>query len=313
MITTVTLNPAIDKTIILDSLKHGEVNRIQKVREDIGGKGINVSKILSSLGEANQAIAFLGKKNQAAVEQLLKSQHFQTAFICVDEATRTNTKVVELETQITTDLNEPGFFVDEKQIREMIALLERCAAESEYVVISGSTPVGVKKDIYGKMISAIKDKTKIVLDAEGELLIEGLKAGADIIKPNIHELEGAVGRKLESDEEIIKAAKKWIEEYRLTYILVSMGGDGSLLIGQNIVLKASPIKVEVRGTVGAGDSMLAGFIYGLMHENPEKALAIGAACGTLAVSREGTVAFRGEEVLEMLKRVTIETLQKGKE
>ena len=308
MITTVTLNPAIDKTIILDRLKHGEVNRLQKVREDIGGKGINVSKILASLGEANRAIGFLGRKNQAAVEQLLKNQHFDTEFICVDEATRTNTKVVELETQITTDLNEPGFFVDEAQILEMIALLEKCAVESEYVVISGSTPIGVKKDIYGKMISAIKDKTRIVLDAEGELLLEGLKAGADIIKPNIHELEGAIGRKLKSEKEIVKAAREWIEEYRLTYILVSMGGDGSLLIGSDIVLKALPMKVEVKGTVGAGDSMLAGFIYGLMHENLEMALAIGAACGTLAVSREGTVAFQEEEVLEMLKKVTIQTL-----
>ena len=308
MITTVTLNPAIDKTIILDRLKHGEVNRLQKVREDIGGKGINVSKILASLGEANQAIGFWGRKNQAAVEQLLKNQNFKTLSIYVEEATRTNTKVVELETQITTDLNEPGFFVNETQIQEMIALLEKSAANSEYVVISGSTPVGVKKDIYGEMISAIKGKTKVVLDAEGELLLEGLKAGVDIIKPNIHELEGAIGQKLESDEEVVKAARSWIQEYQLTYILVSMGGNGSLLIGNDIVLKALPIKVEVKGTVGAGDSMLAGFIYGLMHENLEKALAIGAACGTLAVSREGTVAFQEEEVLEMLKRVIIKKL-----
>ena len=308
MITTVTLNPAIDKTIILDRLKHGEVNRLQKMREDIGGKGINVSKILASLGEANQAIGFWGRKNQAAVEQLLKNQNFKTLSIYVEEATRTNTKVVELETQITTDLNEPGFFVNETQIQEMIALLEKCATDSEYVVISGSTPVGVKKDIYGEMISAIKGKTKVVLDAEGELLLEGLKAGVDIIKPNIHELEGAIGHKLESDEEVVKAARSWIQEYQLTYILVSMGGNGSLLIGNDIVLKALPIKVEVKGTVGAGDSMLAGFIYGLMHENLEKALAIGAACGTLAVSREGTVAFQEEEVLEMLKRVIIKKL-----
>ncbi|MDD3413105.1 MAG: 1-phosphofructokinase [Lachnospiraceae bacterium] len=308
MITTVTLNPAIDKTIILDRLKHGEVNRLQKVREDIGGKGINVSKILASLGEENQAIGFWGRKNQAAVEQLLKNQNFKTLSIYVEEATRTNTKVVELETQITTDLNEPGFFVNETQIQEMIALLEKCAANSEYVVISGSTPVGVKKDIYGDMISAIKGKTKVVLDAEGELLLEGLKAGVDIIKPNIHELEGAIGHKLEFDEEVVKAARSWIQEYQLTYILVSMGGNGSLLIGNDIVLKALPIKVEVKGTVGAGDSMLAGFIYGLMHENLEKALAIGAACGTLAVSREGTVAFQEEEVLEMLKRVIIKKL-----
>ncbi len=308
MITTVTLNPAIDKTIILDRLKHGEVNRIQKVREDIGGKGINVSKTLASLGETNQAICFLGRKNQSAVEQLLKNQHFEIRSLYVEEATRTNTKVVELETQITTDLNEPGFFVDEKHIQEMISLLEKCAVQSEYVVISGSIPVGVNKDIYGKIISAIKGKSKVVLDAEGEFLIEGLKAGADIIKPNIHELEGAIGRKLESDDEIVKAAREWIEEYQLTYILVSMGGDGSLLIGSNIVLKALPMKVEVKGTVGAGDSMLAGFLYGLMHEDLEMALAIGAVCGTLAVSREGTAAFREEEVVEMLKQIMIQTL-----
>ncbi len=306
MITTVTLNPAIDKTIILEHLKPGEVNRISKVREDIGGKGINVSKILGSLGEENQAVCFLGRKNQSGVEELLERQNFKTHRVYVEEATRTNTKIVDLEKQRTTDLNEAGFSVTEKQIQELFLVLEKCAEVSEYVVISGSIPVGLKTDIYGKMILAIREKCKVVLDAEGELLLEGLKAGVAIIKPNIHEFENAIGRKLKSDEEIIEAARSWIVQYHVTYILVSLGRKGSLLIGSNMVLRALPIKIDVKSTVGAGDSMLAGFLYGIMHEKLEKAFAFGVACGTLAVSKEGTIALPRKEVFEMLKNVMIE-------
>lgn len=305
MITTVTLNPAIDRTLLLDHLDKGEVNRLNQVREDMGGKGINVSRILGVLGEESQAIGFLGKKNLPVVEQLLQDQPFQKNFIVVQEATRTNTKIVELESQMTTDLNEPGFFVEADKLEEFLTLLKKSANESSYVVFSGSIPRGLPKEIYWTMAKEVKGITKIALDAEGELLLHGLEAGVDIIKPNIHEMEGALGRKLDTLDEMIKASREWIVKYGLTYILISMGGDGSVLIGKEVALQAKPIKVKVMSTVGAGDSMLAGFLFGLQQGDIKKALSYGAACGTLAVTKEGTCAFSKEEVIEMVSKVEI--------
>jgi len=305
MITTVTLNPAIDRTLLLDHFEKGEVNRLNQVREDMGGKGINVSRILGVLGEESQAIGFLGKKNLAVVEQLLLEQPFSKNFVIVSEATRTNTKIVELESQTTTDLNEPGFFVEPDKLDEFLALLKKAAGESNYVVFSGSIPRGLPKEIYKTMVSELKGMTKIALDAEGELLLHGLEAGVDIIKPNIHEMEGALGRKLDTVEEMIQASREWISTYGLTYILISMGGNGSVLVGKELAYQAKPIKVKVMSTVGAGDSMLAGFLYGLQQGDVKKALAFGAACGTIAVTREGTCAFSKEEVTEMMSNVEI--------
>lgn len=310
MITTVTLNPAIDKTVVLEELKKGEVNRIKEILVDMGGKGINVAKILSSLGSEARALGFIGRSNLGEVEDLIRHYGIETDFVVIDAATRVNTKVIDMKTQETTDLNEAGFLVDDDKVAEVMAHLEADAEASDFIVISGSAPKGVAPTVYRDMILAVKGRAKVVLDAEGPLLLEALPAGPDIIKPNIHELEAAVGRELGSDEAIIAVAKDWIERYGIQQVLVSMGGDGSLLVSGDIVLKAMPIKVDVKGTVGAGDSMVAGFVHGLMHGSLERALAYGAACGTLAVSRAGTEVFSKDEVQVMLERVvTVEVKQ----
>lgn len=139
--------------------------------------------------------------------------------------------------------------------------------------------------------------------------MNSLSAKPYAIKPNIHELEGALGCTLSTDDEVIEAARGWIDLYDITYILVSMGGDGSLLVSRDSVYKAMPMKVEVRSTVGAGDSMLAGFVHGLCTPTDKdllvEALACGAACGTLAVSKEGTESFSKAEVDAMLSRITV--------
>ncbi len=305
MITTVTLNPAIDKTVILDELNKGGVNRIKDIRVDMGGKGINVAKILASLGDGARALGFIGKKNLGEVEELIKDYGIDTDFVVIDAATRVNTKVIDSSTQETTDLNEAGFLVGDSKLKEVMAHLAEDAKSSEFVVLSGSAPKGVSASVYKEMILAVKQNAKVVLDAEGPLLLEALEAGPSIIKPNIHELEAAIGRKLETDDAVVEVAREWIEKYGIEYVLVSMGGDGSLLIGRDKTLKSMPIKVDVKGTVGAGDSMVAGFVHGLMHGSLDRALAYGAACGTLAVSRAGTEVFSMDEVEEMLKRVEI--------
>jgi 1-phosphofructokinase len=306
MITTVSLNPAIDKTILLSDFKHGGVNRITSVREDIGGKGINVAKILNRLKVPVQSCGFIGTKNKRIVLELLASEELSHDFLDIEGMTRTNTKIVELDRIITTDLNEPGFFIEEAQQKEFHTLLCEKAEHSDYIVFSGSIPMGLAPTTYQELILSVRDHAKTILDADGQLLLEGMKSGPYMIKPNLHELETAFEVTLSTKEDILSFCKALLLKYDIQIILVSMGEKGSLLITREECYQAEPIKVDVKSTVGAGDSMIAGMLYGIAHNMPlSQSFAFAAASGTLAVTKEGTQSFSLEELQEMLHHVHI--------
>lgn len=309
MITTVSLNPAIDKTILLSGLEHGGVNRITSAREDIGGKGINVAKILNRLKVPSQVCGFVGSQNRKIVEELISHEELPHHFLETEGLTRTNTKIVELDQGITTDLNEQGFYINEELMQKFKALIAEKAAHSGFVVFSGSIPRGLSDTTYKDLISIVREHTKTVLDADGSLLVEGMKASPYMIKPNIHELEAAFHTKLTTDEDVISFCQSLANKYGISLILVSMGEKGSLLISENSCYKADPVKIEVKSTVGAGDSMIAGMLYGISQGLAiEEAFAYATASGTLAVTKEGTQSFSLEEVQEMFKRVHIQKL-----
>lgn len=309
MITTVSLNPAIDKTILLTDYEHGGVNRITSSREDIGGKGINVAKILNRLFVPSRVCGFIGQQNKKLALELISHEHLDYQFIEVDGLTRINTKIVELDRSITTDLNEPGFFIKEELMTGFKEQLLQFAKQSDYVVFSGSIPQGLPSHTYGDLIATIRKDSKAVLDADGSLLLEGMKASPYMMKPNLHELETAFDVSLTTEEAIISFCRSLIKQYGISVILVSMGEKGSLLITGTDCYQAQPIKVEVKSTVGAGDSMLAGMLYGIHSGfSLEVSLAYAAASGTLAVTKEGTQSFSLEEVKEMLERVRIKKL-----
>lgn len=313
MITTVTLNPAIDRTIIVSKFDYGSVNRVTSSREDIGGKGINVARILLALGSDAKAIGFIGRRNYPQVEALLKGDAIPTEFVSIDASTRINTKLLESSTHTTTDINEAGFAVSAQEIEEVRRLILACADNSSFLVLSGSVPGGLATSIYREMIEMIPPHCKIALDADGLLLMEGLKASPFLIKPNIHELESALGRTLSSHHEIVDAAAELILRYGISYVLVSMGADGSILVTADQALFASPLSVDVKGTVGAGDSMLAGFIYGLSQGCDIKAaLSWATACGALAVCREGTQAFAKDDAEKFAAMVSISDIRRTK-
>ena len=306
MITTVTLNPAIDRTIIVNNFEYGSVNRVASSREDIGGKGINVARILLALGSDAKAIGFIGRNNYPQAQALLKADAIPTEFISIDAPTRINTKLLETSTHTTTDINEAGFAVSGKEIEAVRRLILDYAEKSTFLVFSGSVPRGLPSSIYREMIETMPSHCKVALDADGLLLMEGLKASPFLIKPNIHELESALGRTLTSHQEIVDAAAGLILLYGISYVLVSMGGDGSILVTADQALFASPLPVDVRGTVGAGDSMLAGFIHGLSSGcDLQTALSRATACGALAVSQEGTQAFEKDDVEKLASMVSI--------
>lgn len=309
MITTVTLNPAIDRTIIVNQFEYGAVNRVVSSREDIGGKGINVARILLALGSPSKAVGFIGRTNYPQAQTLLHNDAIPTEFVFVDAPTRMNMKLLESSTHTTTDINEAGFTVSEQDLDAVRLLISSSAVESSFMVFSGSVPKGLDSSTYRKMIEQLPSNCKAALDADGILLMEGLKAAPYIIKPNIHELESALGRTLASNREVVGAANDLIHQYNITYVLVSMGGNGSIVVTKDQALYASPLSVNVKGTVGAGDSMLAGFIHGLAQGfDIPAALAWATACGALAVSQEGTQAFSKIDVEKMAALVLISTI-----
>lgn len=306
MIVTVTLNPAIDRTMIVENFKLGAVNRVVSVCEDMGGKGINVSKTLEGLNHDTVAIGFIGSKNFAVTQALINKEGITTDFVLVDAFTRTNTKVVDIVDNATTDINESGFFVDLQHIKQLKILVEQYAKKSEVMIFSGSICKGITVDDYMDVINHANQYTKVVLDADGEVLKQGCRLQPYMIKPNIFELQGILSKKLESQEEIIQAAKQLLEEFNMTYVLVSLGEKGSLLVSKQKAWFAKALKVDVKSTVGAGDAMLAGFIEKMLSSNdPVAALKLATACGGLAATKEGTQGFSFEEVSPWIEKVEV--------
>jgi len=309
MITTVTLNPAIDRTILIKELAYGEVNRINQGREDIGGKGINVSKVLHQFYEKTIAIGFIGEDNKGEAYRLLKKDNVEHDFVLVDALTRLNIVIVELDKDITTNINEAGFTINEHHYKSFIEKMLHYAKASDYMVFSGSIPPGLGNDTYKSLIDMVSNHVKTVLDADGELLIEGIKSAPYMIKPNIHELEHAFKTTIDTDEKVVKIARKMIEEYGISLVLVSLGSDGAILVSKDEAYKANPVEVEVKNTVGAGDSMVGGFLHGLSEGyDLGTCLKYGSACGTLAVMTEANQTLDQSLLDSIMKEIIINAL-----
>ncbi|NTW96686.1 MAG: 1-phosphofructokinase [Erysipelotrichaceae bacterium] len=306
MITTVTFNPAIDKTITVDHFTLGLVNRVEQVQENIGGKGINVAKVLHLLGAPTTAIGFIGEKNYSFVQQFIKAENLVTDFILVDALTRTNTKIIDPSIQTTTDINEQGFTVNDTQVDQMTLLINRYSKISDMMVFSGSACKGLSADDVKTLLQMVQSKTKVVLDADGDILKEGIKASPFLIKPNIYELENLLGKTLNGTQEILSAVRDLINTYHITYVLVSMGEQGSMLISKDEAYLSDILKVNVVSTVGAGDSMLAGFLYHLsLHGSPSEALQFGACTGSLAVSSISTETLKSSDIHSIAKTISV--------
>lgn len=315
MITTVTLNPAIDKVVEINHLSLGNVHRVANQVVSFGGKSINVARILSGLGCDTSAVCYLGKSNYEEIKDLSKKDGLNLKPIMLDGPTRTNVKIVEPDQSYrTTDLNEAGFKVTPEELKAMETLILEQGKDSDYVVLSGSLPAGIGKDFYKQMALALGKATKVIIDADGEVLMAGMEGAPFMIKPNIHELEAALGIAINSEEDIVKVCRDLIQQYGITYILVSRGEDGSVLVGEDLVLSAGIVPVEALSTVGAGDAMLAGVIYGLTQqkgdrtEQMNKALSYGVASSAIAISTQDHLVIDAERLEETASKVEMEAL-----
>lgn len=309
MITTITMNPALDKTIKVPSLTYGEVNRVGAFREDLGGKGINTGRIIGGFGIPTYNAAILGADNSHEVMEYCKKDAMEMITQIVPGHTRTNVIIVEMDKGQTTDINEQGVAIDKENYQAFMAKVDAAASKSSFIIMGGSLAKNLPVNTYGTIAKTYKEQCKVVIDADDDVLMEGLKGSPFLIKPNIHELEDALNRELHSDQEVISAGREIIDTYGVTYVLVSMGSKGSLLVTKNEAYRGGTVATTIVSTVGAGDSMLAGFVYGLEKNHAlEDCIAIGTACSTITISTEGYPKLELDQVLTIAQKVPVEKL-----
>ena len=306
MIITVTLNPAIDKTIEIDEFKIGSVNRIVSTRIDAGGKGINVSKVIKELQHKSLALGFLGGNSGNQIKDYLDDLNINNEFLSVKGETRTNLKIFDKINNTHTDINENGPSLAGKDITNIKEKIMEYCTEKSLVILSGSVPSGTSSAVYGEIIKEIKNKGgKVILDAEGDLLLQGIKAGPYMVKPNIDELEKAFGMNIDNEDKVIKIAKK-ILEYGVKYVVISLGAEGSMFISREKVAKVNGLKVEVKSTVGAGDSMVAAMSVAAQNGYSfEEAIKLACATSTANVMTEGTQTGRFEDIEKLKNQIII--------
>lgn len=305
MIYTVTLNPALDKTVEILSLTVDAVNRITEMRTDPGGKGINVSKVISKLGGESTATGILGGDTGRAILSALEEMKLTTWFHFVEGETRTNLKIVDPVCHTNTDINEPGVTVSEEILSGLLKELLEKITDGDIVVISGSMPKGSPKDTYFVWTKACREKgAKVILDADGDLLKAGLKASPYLIKPNNHELSALVGRTLETPEDLAETARELMKEYGIGKIVVSMGGDGALYVSGDETIYAEGLKVPVGSTVGAGDSVVAALaVAEESGMSLEETVRLSTATGAANVMCSGTQAAEYEVIEGLMPKV----------
>lgn len=310
MIYTVTLNPALDKTVEIPSLTVDAVNRITSMRTDPGGKGINVSKVIQKLGGASVAAGILGGDTGRAILSALTEMGLTTLFHFVEGETRTNMKIIDPDNHTNTDINEPGVTVSEEILEKLLEELLAKVTKEDIVVISGSMPKGSPKDTYYTWTKAFREKgAKVILDADGDLLKAGLKASPYLIKPNNHELGALTGRALEAPEEIAETAAELMKEYGIGKVVVSMGGDGAVYVTKDKTIYAEGLKVPVGSTVGAGDSVVAALAVSEEEgKTLEETVRLSTAVGAANVMCSGTQAAEYEVVETLLPKVVFRTI-----
>lgn len=297
MVYTVTFNPAIDYVVHIGGMKLGATNRSEREEMYFGGKGINVSVVMRELGISSVALGFTAGFTGEAIEKGLAEMGIDTDFVHLENGnSRINVKIKAAE---ETELNGQGPHIDNKAIAALFEKLDKLS-EDDTLILAGSIPSSLPSDIYEQILAKLSEKKiKVVVDATKDLLLNVLKYRPFLVKPNNHELGEMFGVELKTDEDIEKYARK-LQDMGAVNVLISMAGDGAMLIDeQGKMHRCGVCKGTVKNSVGAGDSMVAGFTAGSLNGDYEYALKLGTAAG-------GATAFSDG----LAKKETIEELMK---
>ncbi|MCH3961505.1 MAG: 1-phosphofructokinase [Solobacterium sp.] len=298
MIYTVTFNPSLDYIVRVEDFKTGEVNRTYYEQILGGGKGVNVSIVLGNMGHESTTLGFTGGFTGDALKQLLWKQGVKTDFIEVKEGfTRIN---VKLKSAQETEINGQGPKITQENIDTLYAKLD-ALQDGDVLVISGSIPSSLPDDMYERIMKRLQNKKiEVIVDAEKDLLVNVLKYHPYLIKPNNHELSEIFGTDLQTREEVIPFAKK-LQQMGARNVLISMAGKGAVFVSEaGLVMTSEAPHGKVINSVGAGDSMVAGFLCGMMETGDEKqAFLMGICTGSASAFSE-----------QLAERVQVEALMK---
>jgi len=308
-IITVTLNPAMDKTIKINNLEIGRVNRISEVRYDIGGKGINVSEVLMSFGIKSIVTGFLGGHYAETFKTQLMKKRIETKFFKLLGDTRINTKIIDTATGVCTDINEVGPYVPEEVLERFLQSFKVMCSKDDIVVLTGGASPSVPRDIYKTLTEIAKSQGAfVILDADGDLLKHGVEACPDIIKPNQYEFCQLDNQEILTKEEMLEVAEK-LRSNGVGKILISLGSKGAMYITSRGTYYAPSVKVDVISPVGAGDAMVAALVHSkLQGLDDEQTLRYAVACGAATVTLEGTQICTATQVSKLLPKVKIRLL-----
>lgn len=304
-VATITLNPAYDLLGFCPKVELGDVNLVQTNALLAAGKGINVAKVLSDLDVQLTIGGFLGKENRDGFNLLFKSLNVIDKFETIEGRTRINVKLTEENSEVT-DLNFSGFTISEQDWQHFVTNSLEWLKNIDMVAISGSLPAGVSLDKFTKWMEQVKAICpKIVFDSSRDALVAGLKAKPWLIKPNNKELEMWVGRKLSTLEDVKAAAMELVND-GIENVVISLGSKGALWVTKNEAWLAKPPKCHVVSTVGAGDSMVAGLMYGLMTNRSIKdTLVFASSVAALSVGQAGVGISDCQAVNNMLEKIEI--------
>ena len=297
MVYTVTFNPAIDYVVHTGEMKLGETNRSEREEMYFGGKGINVSIVLRELGIDSKALGFTAGFTGEAIEKGLADMGINTDFVRLDSGnSRINVKIKSAQ---ETELNGQGPDIDDKAISALFEKLDRLS-DGDTLILAGSIPSSLPSDIYQRILESLSGKKiKAVVDATKDLLLNVLQYKPFLVKPNNHELGEMFGVELKTDEEIEKYARK-LQDMGAVNVLISMAGDGAMLIDEyGKMHRCGVCKGTVKNSVGAGDSMVAGFTAGVLSGDYEYALKLGTAAGGATAFSDGLATK--EKIAELLK------------
>ncbi len=300
MIYTVTFNPAIDYVVELVSFNIGEINRTTREYMNLGGKGVNVSRVLTNLEVPNVALGFVAGFTGDALRNGLERMGVKTDFISLEEGnTRINVNIKGVE---ETDINARGPEIPNSAIDELFKKLDNLQS-GDTLILAGSIPTSLPNDMYERIMERLYGKgIRFVVDATRDLLVKSLKYEPFLIKPNNHELGEIFGLELTKDNEIIYYARE-LKKQGAKNVLISMAGDGAILVDENDVAhKIGTPKGKVKNSVGAGDSMVAGFCAGYLEKGDYKyALRMGTAAGSASAFSESLATK--QEVIDLLNKI----------
>ncbi|MBO7661892.1 MAG: 1-phosphofructokinase family hexose kinase [Clostridia bacterium] len=306
MITTICLNPCFDKTVEVDSLEVGQVNRTREARVDLGGKGINVAVVASRLGLDAQCIGIMGENGAEELSRLMDAEGLNHEFLTIPGRVRTNMKICSGDGKGVTELNEPGEPLDAETLKRFTALAEEKTKDSDMVVLTGSLPPGCPEGTYRDLMLALKGK-KCILDSEGrELELGAREARPFLIKPNLREMERTLGMELRTMRSIRDAALIFLR-LGVEHAVVSMGAMGAMYVSTRETLFSPALRVTTKSTVGAGDAMIGGMLLGYQREGSmSKAFRYGMAAGAASVMTAGTQLIIPSDFERLLDQVRIQ-------